>query len=249
MIEALAHTAEHERTTPEKLLERLRENGRDTLVREDIRMRKAIDLRRRVRQADPDRTGRGPRSGSGRRRRSSAEAGQAWAVDAGSRLTRRRRSEACQTGRHDHETQETTFAERLLLQVEIEFTNTPGVRREHRRRHRRRTSQVASAAEDGLRRPHRPRRGPAPDLRTRAGMCRASCRQASSSLHDPTQLNRQGPRVRATSSARPIFFATALEQEREAIAAKEQRPERAPRPGRHRDRPRPSRSGRAEDYH
>jgi trigger factor len=44
MIEALEHTAEHERTTPEKLLERLRENGRDALVSEDIRVRKAIDL-------------------------------------------------------------------------------------------------------------------------------------------------------------------------------------------------------------
>jgi trigger factor len=44
MVEALAHTAEHERTSPEKLLERLRENGRDALVREDIRARKAIDL-------------------------------------------------------------------------------------------------------------------------------------------------------------------------------------------------------------
>lgn len=44
MVEALAHTAEHERTTPEKLLARLRENGRDAMVREDIRVRKAIDL-------------------------------------------------------------------------------------------------------------------------------------------------------------------------------------------------------------
>lgn len=44
LVEALAHTAEHERTTPEKLLARLRENGRDRMVREDIRMRKAIDL-------------------------------------------------------------------------------------------------------------------------------------------------------------------------------------------------------------
>ena len=44
MVEALAHTAEHERTSPEKLLERLRENGRDEMVREDIRVRKAIDL-------------------------------------------------------------------------------------------------------------------------------------------------------------------------------------------------------------
>jgi trigger factor len=44
MVEALEHTAEHERTTPEKLLERLRENGRDALVREDIGARKAIDM-------------------------------------------------------------------------------------------------------------------------------------------------------------------------------------------------------------
>jgi trigger factor len=44
MVEALAHSAEHERTTPEKLLKRLRENGRDAMVREDIQVRKAIDL-------------------------------------------------------------------------------------------------------------------------------------------------------------------------------------------------------------
>jgi trigger factor len=44
MVEALAHSAEHERTTPEKLLRRLRENGRDAMIRDDIRFRKAIDL-------------------------------------------------------------------------------------------------------------------------------------------------------------------------------------------------------------
>jgi trigger factor len=44
MVEALAHTAEHERTTPEKLLARLRENGRDAMIREDIQVRKAIDI-------------------------------------------------------------------------------------------------------------------------------------------------------------------------------------------------------------
>ena len=44
LVEALAHTAEHERTTPEKLLAQLRENGRDAMVREDIQVRKAIDL-------------------------------------------------------------------------------------------------------------------------------------------------------------------------------------------------------------
>jgi trigger factor len=44
MVEALEHSAEHERTTPEKLLERLRQSGRDTVVREDLRARKAIEL-------------------------------------------------------------------------------------------------------------------------------------------------------------------------------------------------------------
>ena len=44
MVEALAHSAEHERTTPEKLLERLRKNGRDSLVRADLRTRSAIDI-------------------------------------------------------------------------------------------------------------------------------------------------------------------------------------------------------------
>ena len=44
MVEALAHSAEHERTTPEKLLERLRESGRDAPIREDIRLRKAVDV-------------------------------------------------------------------------------------------------------------------------------------------------------------------------------------------------------------
>jgi trigger factor len=44
MVEALEHSAEHERTTPEKLLERLRENGRDAMIREDLQARKAIEL-------------------------------------------------------------------------------------------------------------------------------------------------------------------------------------------------------------
>jgi trigger factor len=44
MVEALEHSAEHERTTPEKLLARLRESGRDAMIRDDIRFRKAIDL-------------------------------------------------------------------------------------------------------------------------------------------------------------------------------------------------------------
>ncbi|HVD41725.1 MAG TPA: trigger factor [Solirubrobacterales bacterium] len=44
MVEALEHSAEHERTTPEKLLERLRQSGRDALVREDLQREKAVKL-------------------------------------------------------------------------------------------------------------------------------------------------------------------------------------------------------------
>jgi trigger factor len=44
MVEALAHSAEHERTTPEKLLARLRENGRDRVIAEDLVAQKAIEL-------------------------------------------------------------------------------------------------------------------------------------------------------------------------------------------------------------
>jgi trigger factor len=44
MVEALEHSAEHERTTPQKLLERLRENGRDAMIEEDLKGRKAIEI-------------------------------------------------------------------------------------------------------------------------------------------------------------------------------------------------------------
>jgi trigger factor len=44
LLEALEHSAQHERMSPEKLLERLRKDGRDALVRDDIRVRKAIDV-------------------------------------------------------------------------------------------------------------------------------------------------------------------------------------------------------------
>lgn len=44
LVEALAHSAEHERTTPEKLLERLRQNGRDKMIEEDLKAQKAIKL-------------------------------------------------------------------------------------------------------------------------------------------------------------------------------------------------------------
>ena len=78
MVEALAHTAEHERTTPEKLLERLRENGRDAMVREDIRVaqgdrRWSPSRRSRSRSSRPRRARR-----SGRRRRSARRPADLW---------------------------------------------------------------------------------------------------------------------------------------------------------------------------
>lgn len=51
LLEELGPVAEKERTTPEKLLERLSRDGRDGAIREDIRVRKAID--RLVESATP----------------------------------------------------------------------------------------------------------------------------------------------------------------------------------------------------
>jgi trigger factor len=45
LVESLRHTAEeHEGTTPEKLLEQLRSQGRDALLAEEMRLRKAADV-------------------------------------------------------------------------------------------------------------------------------------------------------------------------------------------------------------
>jgi trigger factor len=44
LTESLRHAAEHEGVAPEKLVERLRSSGRDALLREDLRLRKAADL-------------------------------------------------------------------------------------------------------------------------------------------------------------------------------------------------------------
>ncbi len=79
LVEALEHSAEHERTTPEKLLERLRQNGRDAMIADDIRARKAIELVADaakpiplVEAEDPPSSKRRPRRArrSGRRRKS-----------------------------------------------------------------------------------------------------------------------------------------------------------------------------------
>jgi trigger factor len=44
LVESLRHAAEHDNVTPEKLFERLRSSGRDALLREDLRLRKAADV-------------------------------------------------------------------------------------------------------------------------------------------------------------------------------------------------------------
>jgi trigger factor len=44
LLEALARTAERENTTPEKLLQRLTESGRDVPVRQELRLRRAVDV-------------------------------------------------------------------------------------------------------------------------------------------------------------------------------------------------------------
>jgi trigger factor len=44
LLEALEHSAEHENTTPDKLMERLEQAGRLDTLREDLATRKAVDL-------------------------------------------------------------------------------------------------------------------------------------------------------------------------------------------------------------
>jgi trigger factor len=44
LVAALEHSAEHEKTTPQKLLEQLRSNGRLDALRDDLATRKAVDL-------------------------------------------------------------------------------------------------------------------------------------------------------------------------------------------------------------
>jgi trigger factor len=44
LLTALARTAEREGSTPEKVLDRLRKSGRDALLRNDLRLRKAVDF-------------------------------------------------------------------------------------------------------------------------------------------------------------------------------------------------------------
>ena len=85
MAEALAHNAEHERTTPEKLLERLRAERRDALLREDIRVRKAIDLLAESAKPIPLAQAEARDAALDPGERSSAAAGRRPALDAGER--------------------------------------------------------------------------------------------------------------------------------------------------------------------
>ena len=59
MLEALQPGEEEE--TPEQLLERLRANGRDALLSEELRLRKAAELIAELGEADPAGAGRRPR--------------------------------------------------------------------------------------------------------------------------------------------------------------------------------------------
>ena len=89
LVEALAHSAEHERTTPEKLLARLRENGRDAMVAKTSGPARRSSWwprrRSRSRSSRPRRASR-----SGRRRRSAEEAGDLWTPDESLSLNRGR---------------------------------------------------------------------------------------------------------------------------------------------------------------
>ena len=55
LLEALERAAEREKAKPEKLLERLKETGRDVPLRRDLRLRKAVDvLAESAKPIDPD---------------------------------------------------------------------------------------------------------------------------------------------------------------------------------------------------
>ena len=79
------------RRRPEQLLERLRANGRDALLREDLRLRKAADVIAELGEADPAGAGRGAREaldaregeGGGRRSRPLDPPGRRSLIDRG----------------------------------------------------------------------------------------------------------------------------------------------------------------------
>ena len=84
LLEALEPTAEREGTEPAKLLERLKETGRDVPVRRELRLRRAVEAIADTREAD--------RAGQGEGARAALDPGEAAqgggvlaAVDAGLR--------------------------------------------------------------------------------------------------------------------------------------------------------------------
>ena len=79
----------------------------------------------------------------------------------------------------------------------------------------------------GLHRDHRPRRGDAGDLRPRAGLLRGAGR-GFWHMHDPTQVDRQGPDVGI--QYRSVIFTNGPEQEAVAKASKERAQERFSEP-------------------
>ena len=64
MLDALQIPPGHEdhgHPEPAEALAELRSSGRDGMLRDDLRMRRALEIDRREREADPARAGRGPR--------------------------------------------------------------------------------------------------------------------------------------------------------------------------------------------
>ncbi len=88
MLEALRPGGEGE--SPERLLERLRANGRDALLRDELRMRKAAELIADAATAIPAGAGRRPREALDAREGARERERRGGAVDAGQRVTRGR---------------------------------------------------------------------------------------------------------------------------------------------------------------
>ena len=240
MLEALAHTAEHERTSPEKLLERLRKAGRDSLVREDLRVRKAIDLLAEsakpipVAQAEareqlwtPDKEGAGGGAGQG-----------LWTPGLVTHRARRGLSNRHRNPRLREEsqmstTQEATFAASVFLAGRDRLRQHPRRPFDRGRLHRRRDR--GAQLRGGLHRTHRSRRGGSSHLRSRSGLlCGAGEQVLRPSRSDPAQP--PGPRLRPS-----VPLGDLLPQPRAGARCDRGQgagPDRAPQPGRDRDRPR-----------
>jgi trigger factor len=84
LLEALGPAAERERTTPEKLLERLIRSGRDLPVRREIRLRKAVDLLVEAAQPiDPDKAKAREQIWTPDKQRKGEDSAQLWTPESG----------------------------------------------------------------------------------------------------------------------------------------------------------------------